>query len=70
MILASVKPEILEEWNYEKNSIFPTEIGMGSNKKVWWRCRKCGKEWEMSPEKRIGRNQGCPNCRKRKIDKN
>ena len=64
--LATRKPEILVEWNYEKNIISPSEIGIGSHKKVWWKCEKCGQDWEAAPEKRIGRNQGCPHCRKGK----
>lgn len=59
-------PEIALEWNYERNIVLPSEIGSGSHKKVWWKCRKCGGEWEAAPDKRVGRNQGCPYCRKGK----
>ena len=35
------------EWNYEKNiGITPEEFTIGSGKKVWWKCSKCGNEWE------------------------
>lgn len=67
--LATRYPTIVEEWDYEKNIILPTTIGSGSNRKVWWKCKKCGREWEATPNKRVGRNQGCPYCRKKKDTK-
>ena len=67
--LATRYPTIVEEWDYEKNIILPTAIGSGSNRKVWWKCKKCGREWEATPNKRVGRNQGCPYCRKKKDTK-
>lgn len=41
--LASLKPELLKEWS-PKNTIQPTEIGVGSHKKVLW-IGACGHEW-------------------------
>ena len=39
--LASQKPELLKEWDFDKNqNISPEELTMGSNIKVWWKCRK------------------------------
>ena len=40
--LASLKPELLKEWS-PKNTIQPTEIGVGSHKKVLW-IGACGHE--------------------------
>ena len=42
--LAEVHPELVSEWS-KKNKIKPTEISIGSHKKVIWRCEK-GHEWE------------------------
>lgn len=35
----------------------------GSNKMVWWKCHKCGHEWQTTPNRRTGKNgTGCPVC--------
>ena len=34
-------PEIAKEWDYEKNGdLKPTDVTKGSDKKVWWKCKK------------------------------
>ena len=39
--LATLRPEIAAQWDYEKNGeLKPTQVGIGSNKKVWWKCEK------------------------------
>ena len=38
--LASTHPEILEEWDYKRNTVLPTEVRSDSNKKVKWICDK------------------------------
>ena len=59
-------PSLLKEWNYKKNNelgINPEEIVSGSNKKVWWICKKCGNEWEAAIINRTGeKKNGCPKC--------
>ena len=59
--LANNKPEILEEWDYTKNNISPEEVTSHSARKVWWKCNKCGNEWESSISNRT-RGNGCPVC--------
>ncbi len=61
--LESQRPDLVKEWNYDKNSISPKDIYMRSSKKVWWRCEK-GHEWEASVVNRYTRT-GCPICAKR-----
>ena len=59
--LATLKPDIAAEWNYERNGkLLPTEVSPGSNKKVWWKCKKCGYEWSSIINSR--KNCGCPKC--------
>lgn len=60
--LATTNPSILEEWNYEKNTLLPTLLSYGSSRKVWWKCKKCGNEWEATPRNRIKGGTGCPQC--------
>lgn len=55
-------PELLTEWDYDKNIDFnPNEMLAKSNKKVWWKCQKCGREWQAKIAKRTA-GEGCPHC--------
>ena len=66
--LAKTKPELLKEWNYEKNgNLTPESIAPSSSKKVWWICSK-GHEWQATPNKR-SKGSGCPYCSNNKIMK-
>lgn len=58
--LATLSPDLVEEWNYEKNFVNPTEVTIYSNKKVWWKCKK-GHEWQSMINNRTAGN-GCPIC--------
>ena len=62
--LATIFPDLLDEWDYEKNiDIKPTEVIAGSPKKVWWKCKTCGNEWETKIVMRTGSYKtGCPSC--------
>ena len=63
--LASMKPDFISEWNYERNlGLFPENIAAYSNKVVWWRCKE-GHEWKSSVSNRYQR--GCPYCANKKI---
>lgn len=51
--LQTLNPTLLQEWNYEKNgSLLPSDVVAGSEKKVWWKCSKCGFEWQAPPLRR------------------
>ena len=55
-------PELLEEWNYDKNiNLNPNNLLVKSNKKVWWVCKKCGCEWQAKVSKHTA-GEGCPYC--------
>lgn len=59
--ISTTNPELLEEWDYEKNTdIKPEELMAGSNKKVWWKC-PLGHSWKTSIAKR-NNGTGCPHC--------
>ena len=63
--LFNLFPEIAKEWDYEKNgNLKPTEVTKGSDKIVWWKCKK-GHEWKTSANKiqRIKSKEKCPFCR-------
>ena len=59
---AQVCPELVEEWNYEKNgSMQPENVAPFSDKKVWWKCLKHGHEWQAVVKSRT-KGSGCPIC--------
>ena len=66
--LATINPELLEEWDYNKNTIPPSEIMSGSEKKFFWKCKNCGNEWLTSVAYRTS-GAGCPRCAKSKAGK-
>lgn len=53
-------PELIFEWNYDKNNFKPSEISKTSNKKVWWKCSE-GHEWEAVVANRVHGTR-CPFC--------
>ena len=54
-------PELLEEWNYEKNDMLPSEVPCGSDYYAWWICKKCRNEWQTRVSHRV-KEHGCPFC--------
>ena len=53
--------ELMAEWNWERNTGFdPSQLTLGSNKKVWWKCSKAH-EWQARIADRRNGN-GCPYC--------
>lgn len=63
--LATTHPKVLEEWDFEKNAISPYEVKAGTNKTVWWICRKRHSYPQSINEHTSGR--GCPYCSNRKV---
>lgn len=64
--LASKRPDVAAEWDYERNGeLTPQNVLVTSNKMAWWKCKKCGHRWEALISNR-GRGVGCPNCRYKK----
>ena len=62
--LASLYPELMKEWDYEKNTdVDPSNLACKSSKNVWWKCSKCGHEWQARIYTRTS-GRGCPNWRK------
>lgn len=57
-------PELLVEWDYEKNGdIRPENCSYGSDLQVYWICKVCGNNWRTSLNKRSS-GRGCPECAK------
>ena len=68
--VANKYPQLLKEWDYEKNGgLKPEYVSCKSTKKRWWRCEK-KHSFNMSPSKRTERGQGCPFCSGRYASEN
>ncbi|MCF7630722.1 zinc-ribbon domain-containing protein [[Ruminococcus] lactaris] len=63
--LATLEPLLAKQWS-KKNKIKPTEVSIGSHKKVIWRCEK-GHEWEAAVKSRTINKTGCPYCSHNKV---
>lgn len=63
--VAEERPDLLGEWDYEKNAEAPQNCSARSNKKVWWKCSVCGHVWKTSPDSRFC-GSGCPACAKKR----
>ncbi len=60
--LATLRPDLLKEWDYEKNKdLNPSEYLPSSNKNVWWTCSQCGYEYRASINNR-NKGTGCKQC--------
>lgn len=58
---AYLKPHASELWDYEKNDgVRPIEVTAQSNKKFWFRCKKDGHPFDMSPSKMKDDEYQCP----------
>lgn len=68
--LASKYPEIAAMWS-GKNKLSASEVAVKSNKKVFFKCRDCGKEFETKIEHVVyaveNGTTGCPVCNGRKV---
>ena len=66
--LATLNPKLAKEWHPTKNdSLTPENITLGSEKKVWWLCKK-GHEWQATVVNR-NKGRGCPYCGGKKVNK-
>jgi hypothetical protein len=67
--LAALYPKLLAEWDYEKNTLVPTEIAPNTHRYVWWKCITEPRHfWQTSPNSRINMEVGCPYCDGKLVD--
>lgn len=65
--LATLRPDILADWDYEKNVVSPVELLPSAHDKVWWKCER-GHSWQAMVFSRTREKQaGCPYCTGRKV---
>ena len=60
--VAAVFPELITEWDIEKNEgVTPDAFSARNNKRVWWKCKN-GHSWLASINSRGEHKLGCPFC--------
>jgi very-short-patch-repair endonuclease len=60
--LLAKRPDICEEWDYDKNKISPESVPAGTTKKAWWICKNNQlHKWRASISCR-NRGTDCPKC--------
>ena len=60
--LVTKHPELLKEWDYEKNSdVNPYQVSGSSHHKYWWKCPEGHDSYLASPSHRAS-GTGCPKC--------
>ena len=60
--LVTLYPMVANEWDYELNNPqIPEQVTAKSNKRVWWKCHACGRNWLAAVSDRT-KNKGCPYC--------
>lgn len=61
--LTTTHPELAAEWDYERNGkLKPTDVKAGQTTMVWWKCGKCGGEWQAKIVNRKNNARVCPYC--------
>lgn len=59
--LATTDRKLLAEWDYEKNSLLPTQVSRKSMKSVWWKC-SLGHSWKAKISDRTILEGKCTAC--------
>ena len=60
--LETVYPELLDEWDYERNKKKPHEYTCGSSQKVYWKCNR-NHHWLAPIVARTTNGSKCPRCK-------
>lgn len=61
--LNTIFPSLASEWHPTLNlPLQPDDVLPGSNRKVYWKCKKCGYEWQATIANRAKLGRGCPCC--------
>ena len=59
--LATKYPDIASEWS-DKNDKPASQVSPRADYRAWWRCSKCGYEWQVKLHRRIIGAGQCPIC--------
>jgi hypothetical protein len=60
--LAVLHPELMKEWNQDRNGdLDPERLLPTTSRSVWWRCAS-GHEWQVAVSRRTSAGTRCPEC--------
>jgi hypothetical protein len=66
--LAALLPALAEEWHPTKNlPLSPHDVTLGTERKIWWRCREDPSHAWPTLIMNRRRGAGCPQCRGREV---
>lgn len=62
--LQAKRPDLLQDWDYDKNTLSPDKITFGSKLPLYWKCHDCGHEWVATANARTSQKpgRGCRVC--------
>ena len=61
--LAERRPDLAGELHPTRNGdLDPYQLGLGSTRRVWWQCGRCGYDWQASISHRVSRGGRCRRC--------
>ena len=63
--LETLYPKLAREWDYDKNTLLPSQVKPKSSIPAWWKCQK-GHSWPAIISART-RGNGCPFCSGREV---
>lgn len=59
-------PDLIKEWDFEKNAeTSPEMVAPNTNRKIWWKCSR-GHSWQAMVYSRTS-GKGCPYCAGKKV---
>jgi hypothetical protein len=58
--LATLRPDLASEWDYEANAFGPEDVTVGANRAVGWVCSTCGHRWTALVHARALQDSRCP----------
>lgn len=67
--IARTNPELLDEWDYEKNGQVgntPENVSAGAGVLIWWKCKN-GHSYKCSLNNKTSNHTGCPYCNSHKV---
>lgn len=64
--LKTTNPSVIKYWDYDKNTIFPSEVTKGSARKVWWVCEN-KHSFLMEVDKMVKNKYPCSICARKKV---
>jgi hypothetical protein len=61
--LAALRPDLAAQLHPTRSGdLDPYQLGLGSTRRVWWRCGSCGYEWRAAILHRVSTGAGCRRC--------